>query len=78
MLKKIFKKYLKNIFCINIEIFTIGNDVNDTPIFELANQAFLLKKQGAWQQIHADNLNMINASNAKGLKICFSDLGINN
>lgn len=61
-----------------IEIFAIGNDKNDAPIFKLANQAFLLKKEGEWEQVHADNLNMINAGNAKGLKICLSDLGINN
>jgi len=57
-----------------IEVFAIGNNANDTPIFELANQAFLLKNKGEWEQIHADNLNLINADGAKGLKVCLSEL----
>jgi glycerate kinase len=61
-----------------IETFAIGNDAIDAPIFKLVNQAFLLKKEKEWEQVHADNLNMINAGNAKGLKVCLSELKINN
>jgi hypothetical protein len=41
-------------------------------------QIFYLKKEKEWEQIQADNLEIINASNAKGLKICLSELKINN
>jgi glycerate kinase len=54
----------------DLKTIALGNAATDQPIFELCEDAFLLKNGEEWQPMYIDNLNLVNGSGIAGLKKC--------
>lgn len=52
----------------DLKTMALSNTSADESVFELCNEAFLLKNGDEWQPLHLDNLNLINGSGVTGLK----------
>ncbi len=58
----------------NLQIIAVSDTANDTAIFEICSETFLLKKDNAWQPIYVDDFNLINGSGIAGLKQVIDNL----